>query len=91
MLLSCVSLMEVREATARLLEILGYRELFPPQRQALEAGVESGHNLIVAAPTASGKTLIGLIAIVNRLYEKRDRRAVYTVPLRSIALEKYRE
>ncbi|MEM1927255.1 MAG: DEAD/DEAH box helicase [Acidilobaceae archaeon] len=83
--------MEVREATARLLEILGYRELFPPQRQALEAGVESGHNLIVAAPTASGKTLIGLIAIVNRLYEKRDRRAVYTVPLRSIALEKYRE
>ncbi|MEM0340399.1 MAG: DEAD/DEAH box helicase [Acidilobaceae archaeon] len=83
--------MKISEVTAKLLDLIGYKELFPPQRQALEAGVEKGHNLVVAAPTASGKTLIGLIAIVNRLHEEREKRAVYTVPLKSIALEKYRE
>ncbi len=78
------------KATGRLLEALGYKSLYPPQVKALEAGVEKGVNLVVAAPTASGKTLIGLIAIVNRLAETGGR-AFYTTPLRSVALEKHRE
>ena len=82
--------MKLSSRTAQLLELLGYKSLYPPQLKALEAGVEEGHSVVVATPTASGKTLVGLIAIVNRL-SSRGGRAFYTTPLRSIAMEKYRE
>ena len=82
--------MKLSPATLKLLELLGYRNLYPPQVKALEAGVEEGYNIVVATPTASGKTFIGLAAIVNRL-SQRGGRAFYTVPLRSVAMEKYRE
>ena len=80
---------EPSEPTRRLLEKLGYTSLYPIQVQAIEAGVELGESLVVASPTASGKTLIPLIAIVNRVQE--GLKAFYTAPLRSIAMEKYRE
>ena len=80
----------MKPQTLKLLELLGYKSLYPPQLKALEAGVEDGYSVVVASPTASGKTLIGLIAIVNRL-ASRGGRAFYTTPLRSVAMEKYRE
>ena len=50
--------------------------------------MEDGASVVVFSPTASGKTLIALIAIYNSL--KRDGgRAFYIAPLRSIAVEKY--
>ncbi|MEB3859966.1 MAG: DEAD/DEAH box helicase, partial [Desulfurococcales archaeon] len=74
--------------TAELLEALGYERLYPPQEQAIEEGVEHGNSVVVFSPTASGKTLIALIAIYNSL--RRDGgRAFYVAPLRSIAVEKY--
>jgi helicase len=76
--------------TAKLMELLGYKTLYPPQAKALEAGVEEGHSIVVATPTASGKTFIGLTAIANRLSSDGGR-AFYTTPLRSVAMEKYRE
>ncbi len=79
----------MKPATYKLLELLGYKTLYPPQIKAIEAGVEDGYNVLVATPTASGKTFIGLVAIVNRL--THGGRAFYTTPLRSIAMEKYRE
>lgn len=78
----------MRKITRTLLEEFGIKELYPPQKAALDAGVERGENLVVATPTASGKTLIGLIGIVNSLYDNPGGIAVYTAPLRSIAYEK---
>ncbi len=74
--------------TRRLMEKLGYRTLYPPQEEAVKAGVEKGRSLLVASPTASGKTFIALAAIVNNL---DGGKAFYTAPLRSIAQEKYRD
>ncbi|MCE4610989.1 MAG: DEAD/DEAH box helicase [Desulfurococcales archaeon] len=76
--------------TQRLAEVLGYTRLFPPQRQALEAGVERGESLLVAAPTGAGKSFIALVACANAL-ATRGGRAFYVAPLRSIAQEKYAE
>ena len=78
----------MRKATERLLRLLGIENLYPPQERALDLGVEHGENLIVSTPTASGKTLIGLIGIVNSLHDNPQGIAVYTAPLRSIAYEK---
>jgi len=77
----------MRKITRRILEILSIKELYPPQREALDKGVEYGENVLVATPTASGKTLIGIIGAVNRLVDEGGI-SIYTVPLRSIAYEK---
>ncbi len=42
----------------------GYTELYPPQEDAIKAGVLDGKNILVSAPTASGKTLIAILAII---------------------------
>ncbi|NOZ30818.1 MAG: DEAD/DEAH box helicase [Crenarchaeota archaeon] len=78
----------MRKTTSALLRELGINQLYPPQKAALDANVEYGQSLVIATPTASGKTLIGLIGIVNSLYDNPGSLAVYTAPLRSIAYEK---
>jgi helicase len=67
----------------------GYTELYPPQERALEAGLLEGKSLIVACPTASGKTLIAIMAAFKRVRE--GRKVVYLAPLRALASEKYYE
>lgn len=74
--------------TRSLAKLSGVEKLFEPQYMALETGVERGENLVVAAPTGSGKTFIALVAIVNGL-ARRGGRAFYLVPLKSVAYEKY--
>ena len=67
----------------------GISKLNPVQKASLEAGVLKGENLVVSAPTASGKTLIAEFAALNTI--KRGRKVVYIVPLRALASEKYHE
>lgn len=62
--------------------------LNPVQEKALEAGLLENRSLLVCAPTASGKTLIATMAIVNKLKEGK---AIYLVPLKALANEKYKE
>ncbi|MGC9071417.1 MAG: DEAD/DEAH box helicase [Acidilobus sp.] len=73
------------------MKLLGYSDLFPPQRAAVDAGVTEGANLVVASPTASGKTLIAMAAMATSLERSPSSKVFYTAPLRSIAMEKYRE
>lgn len=72
------------------LNSLGFVELFPPQAAAVEAGLLEGKNLLVASPTASGKTLIAALAAFKRIVEEH-RKVVYLSPLRALASEKYKE
>jgi len=72
---------------AEMLETMGYSHLTPPQVDAVKAGVAEGADVIVAAPTASGKTLIGYIAILKAVSE--GKKAVYATPLKALAEEKY--
>lgn len=72
------------------LEKRGIAKLTPPQESAVNAGLLEGSNLVVAAPTASGKTLIAEIACVNSILSKRMK-AVYVAPMRALVTEKYNE
>ncbi|WP_424001520.1 ATP-dependent DNA helicase [Haloarcula salina] len=64
----------------------GIEELYPPQAEAVEAGVTEGQNLVAAIPTASGKTLIAELAMLSSV--ARGGKALYIVPLRALASEK---
>jgi len=66
------------------------KDLFPPQQQAVEAGLLDGHSVLVSAPTASGKTLIAMLAMI-RFLEKNEGKVVYLSPLRALASEKFSE
>jgi helicase len=70
-----------------LLGQLGYSSLFPPQEMAISQGILEGKNMLVTTPTASGKTLIAMIAILKTL--ERGKKAVYLTPLRALASEKH--
>ncbi len=64
----------------------GIVELYPPQAKAVQAGVLNGENVILATPTASGKTLVALMAASIHLV--RGGKILYLVPLRALASEK---
>jgi helicase len=68
----------------------GCKSLYPPQEEALREGVLEGKNLVLAIPTAAGKTLIAEICMVKNILEKKGR-CLYVVPLRALASEKCEE
>ncbi len=68
----------------------GYSELFPPQSQSIEEGLLEEKSILVSAPTASGKTLIATLAMLNHL-SKKNGKVVYLSPLRALAAEKFNE
>jgi len=72
-----------------LLKLRGITRLNPVQRDALKKGLVSGINLLVVAPTASGKTLIGELALVRNALN--GYMGLYLVPLKALASEKYAE
>ena len=65
----------------------GFEQLTDVQQRALEAGVASGKSLVVCAPTSSGKTLVGEIAVLQAL--RRGHRCLYLVSHKALANQKY--
>ncbi|HYT18382.1 MAG TPA: DEAD/DEAH box helicase [Thermoplasmata archaeon] len=75
----------------RIVEILkkqGIEELYPPQAEAIGPAL-LGENLVLAIPTASGKSLVAYLAILASV--QRGGKALYIVPLRALAAEKYED
>lgn len=65
----------------------GIRELYPPQAEAIERGLLDGRNMLLAIPTAAGKTLMAELAMLKAAF--KGERSLYIVPLRALATEKY--
>lgn len=72
------------------LEKKGLDELRPCQEKAINAGLLEDKNILVCSPTASGKTLVAEIAMLQAILNRKGK-AVYIVPLKALATEKYRE
>jgi helicase len=70
------------------------KKLYPPQEKALEPVLDN-KNVIIAIPTASGKTLIAEIAMIQKIldYKRRNlnKKVLYLCPLKALASEKYHE
>lgn len=70
-----------------ILNSLGHSSFYPPQQLALSKGLLEGKSLLITTPTASGKTLIAVIAAIKAI--EKGLKVVYLTPLRAIATEKY--
>ena len=79
----------MKEYLQELLRLLNYDSLYPPQELALSKGVMNGNNILVTTPTSSGKTLIGLMGMINIL--NKGKKVVYLTPLKALATEKLNE
>jgi helicase len=67
-----------------------FSELRPSQEKAIKAGLLEGKNLLVCSPTASGKTLIAEIAAMQNIMNGKGK-AIYIVPLKALATEKFKD
>ncbi len=67
----------------------GISELYPPQAECIDRGILAGKNMLVAVPTASGKTLIAEMAMHNTI--EAGGKCLYIVPLKALASEKFEE
>ena len=68
----------------------GITELYPPQEEAIKAGVLENQNLVLASPTASGKTLIAELCSLKHILDEKGK-IIYLSPLRALASEKFDE
>ncbi|MEM3437033.1 MAG: DEAD/DEAH box helicase [Nitrososphaerales archaeon] len=80
----------IPEKLIELIESFGYFDLYPPQEEAVKAGVLEGQNLLLTTPTASGKTLVAMLAAGKIVLEELGK-VVYLTPLRALANEKYND
>jgi len=69
---------------------IGICELFPPQEECIRQGVLEGQNIVLASPTASGKTLIAELCALKHVLDNNGK-VIYLSPLRALATEKLEE
>jgi len=68
----------------------GLEYLLPLQQEAIQSyGLLKGENLLISGPTSSGKTFCGELAAIKTV--QNNTKAVYLVPLKALAAEKYNE
>lgn len=65
-------------------EKAGIKKLYLHQKEAVEMILKGTHT-VVATPTASGKSLIYNLPVVERLFENHHSRALYLFPLKALA------
>ena len=80
----------IPESVKEILIKSGIVELYPPQEEAIKAGALEGRNLVLASPTASGKTLVAEFCALKHILEKNGK-VIYLTPLRALANEKFDE
>ena len=60
--------LDLPESAIDFLKLQGYEELFEPQERSVKAGLfDDKKNFLITIPTASGKTLIAMLAILSHL------------------------
>ena len=71
-------------ALTRLLDVQGIRSLYSHQALATDH-IRAGHSVVVATPTASGKSLIYNLPVLERCLRDPDAHALYLFPLKALA------
>ncbi len=72
------------------LKELCFESLTKAQEAAVQSGLFEGKNLLVSAPTNTGKTFIGELAALNAS-KKQDKKSFFLVPLRALAEQMYKD
>ncbi|MDC0193524.1 DEAD/DEAH box helicase [Candidatus Nitrosopelagicus sp.] len=86
-----VSDLDLDSQSINFLHSEGLSELYPPQAECIEKGLfDDKKSFLISIPTASGKTLIAMLAILSHI-SKHKTKVVYLSPLRALASEKFEE
>ena len=85
-----VEQLEIPASAIEFLRDQGIKTLYPPQEKCVKAGLPEGKRMLGSAPTASGKTLIAMLAAIKHLSENKGK-VVYLSPLKALASEKFSE
>ncbi|MCF8044325.1 MAG: DEAD/DEAH box helicase [Desulfarculaceae bacterium] len=72
------------ETLYRLCQGMGIDRLYRHQQQAVEL-ILQGHHTVISTPTASGKSLVYNLPVMNALMENPASRALYLFPLKALA------
>ncbi len=67
---------------------LGIRQLYTHQSQAIES-ILRGMDVVVATPTASGKSIIYNLPVLNDLFSDNPGHSLYLFPLKALAHDQY--
>ena len=81
--------MKVADAVPEFADAFDFEEFNRMQREALPVLVETDHNVVASAPTASGKTALAELAICKTLSEGGT--ALFIAPMRALTNEKESE
>ncbi|WP_461209797.1 DEAD/DEAH box helicase [Desulfocurvus sp. DL9XJH121] len=73
----------------RVLEGRGIKALYSHQARAMDV-LRAGRNVVAATPTASGKTLIYNLPVLEQVLQNPDSRALYLFPLKALAQDQLR-
>ena len=82
-----ISELDLQGRYIEFLNSLNFITLYPPQADCVSSGLLKNQNLLVSTPTASGKTLVAIIATLKHI--EHGGKIVYLSPLRALASEKY--
>ena len=82
--------LKLPESAIEFLKSQGFKKLYPPQADSVKSGLLDAKSILVSAPTASGKTLIAMLAMMSYLSQNKGK-VIYLSPLRALAAEKFTE
>lgn len=68
----------------------GYSEIWEDQWDCIQKCLVNGENIFIGIPTGSGKTLPAILSIIDNVLKKKGK-AIYIVPLRALARQKYNQ
>ncbi len=72
-----------------IMQSAGIRDLYSHQADAVDC-IRSGRHLVVATPTASGKTLIYNLPVLENVFKNSTSKALYIFPLKALAQDQLR-
>ena len=71
--------LELPDTAIDFLKSQGFEKLYPPQADSVKSGLLNGKSILVSAPTASGKTLIAMLAMLSYI-SKNKGKVIYLSP-----------
>ena len=75
---------ELKNNLSVLLKFLGIKRLYKHQKKAIEM-IHNGIHTVIATPTASGKSLIYTLPVIDELIKDPQSHALYLFPLKALA------
>ena len=70
--------------------VLNITDFSPPQAEGIENGLTGG-NLMLSIPTASGKSAVAYVCMLQKILNNEGSKGIYVVPLKALAKEKFVE